>query len=330
MSHTSRTLQVAAIQSVSHAGDAAANLTRAEKLIAEAAEAGAELAICPEFLAPGYVWDRSMWRDAEPRGGRTERWLSRLAARHSIYLGAGYLEIEGEDFFNAFALAGPDGAIVGRVRKQARPAYEGWVFRSCEMPKTFESPLGRIGVGICADNHTRRFFERMLQEQPDLLLMPHSAPFKVPGDEIMRSIVGEIGPFYAESFGIPTVVANKAAASAVFTTPVPTGDEPMSMQFPGMSTIADSDGELRAQLPDAEGVICAEVTLAPERKRTPSPPTHFYWARTPRKHADAVATAYIELERLAERAYADAREQRMLAIEELARASERSEQPLEE
>jgi N-carbamoylputrescine amidase len=205
------------------------------------------------------------------------------------------------------------------VRKEARPAYEGWVFRSSELPKTFESPLGRIGVGICADNHTRRFFERMLQEQPDLLLMPHSAPFAVPNHEHMRRVVGEIGPFYAQSFGIPTVVANKAAAPAVFTTPIPTGGE-LLMQFPGMSTIADSDGQLLAQLPDAEGIVLAEVTLAAERKRNPPPPQHFYWANThtPRENADAVATTYLELERQADDAYAEAREQRLLAIEALA------------
>jgi N-carbamoylputrescine amidase len=98
MSSQARPLRVAAIQSLSRAGDAEANLARAERWIAEAVAAGSELVVCPEFLAPGYVWDRAMWRDAEFRGGRTERWLSELSARHAIYLGAGYLEVDGEDF----------------------------------------------------------------------------------------------------------------------------------------------------------------------------------------------------------------------------------------
>jgi N-carbamoylputrescine amidase len=203
------------------------------------------------------------------------------------------------------------------VRKQSRPAYEGWVFRSSDEPKTIDTPLGRIGIGICADNYMRRFFERIQEEKPELLLMPHSAPFKVPDDGQIRRGVSEIGPFYARSFGIPTVVSNKAVAPNSFTSPVPTGGEPLELQFPGMSTITDSDGEVRGHLHDVEGFVCAEVILASERRRNPPPPTHHYWSYTARNHADAVAAVYIDLERLGTRAYADARDQRLVAIAEL-------------
>lgn len=321
MSHQARAIRVAAIQSISQLGEAEANLDRAEALIAKAVAAGSELVVCPEYLTPGYVWDRAMWRHAEYRGGRTERWLSGLSARYGIFLGAGYLEVEGEDFWNTFALTGPDGAIVGRVRKQSRPWYEGWVSRSSDAPKTFDSPLGRIGIGICADNYMRRFFEQLLKERPELLLMPHSAPFAVPDNGQIRQGVSEIGTFYARSFGIPTIVANKAATPNTFRSVVPSG-ESLELQFPGMSTITDSDGEPRAQLKDIEGIVCAEVLLAPDRMRIPLPPRHSYWSYTARTNADLVATLYMELERQATQAYAEARDERLAVIAELRREAE--------
>jgi N-carbamoylputrescine amidase len=313
-----RTLRVAAIQVISQTGLGAQNLARAEKLVAEAKARGAQLVVCPEFLTPGYAWDRALWNAAEPRGGMTERWLYDLARRHAIYLGAGYLEIDGDDFFNTFAFAAPDGSILGRVRKQSLPAFEGWVFRSSELPKTFESPLGRIAVGICNDNHTSHFFDRMRDEQPDLLLMPHSAPCVRVGVDMMRDAIAEIGPYYARQFGIPTVLANKAAAESV--TPVP-GLLPvpfrlplrLKLQFPGMSTISDSTGDVLAQMPDDEGVIVSTISLDAARKRRPERPGNFYWSRPPRDIPNVLGAAFLGLEALAKLNYEHARVERTKA-----------------
>src|SRR5258708_7451192 len=82
---------------------------------------GAELVLCPEFLATGYLYDRPIWNVAEPRGGPTERWLSRMAQQHSLYIGASYLEASSDNFFNTFALMNPHGAVAGRVRKESLP-----------------------------------------------------------------------------------------------------------------------------------------------------------------------------------------------------------------
>src|SRR5262245_38208337 len=212
-------IRVAAVQVQSHDGAVEANLARAEPLVAEAAAAGAQLVVCPEFLAAGYIYDESIWRSGERRGGPTEAWLSRLAAAHRIYLGASYLEADGDDFFNTFTLAAPDGTIAGRVRKESLPAFEGWYFESCELAKTIETPLGRIAVGICQDNHTARFMRRIADALPDLILMPHSAPCMPVARGLVREGLAEIGPFFARELGAPVVVVNKARTRS--RTPVP-------------------------------------------------------------------------------------------------------------
>src|SRR5436190_23048059 len=150
---THRTLTLAAIQPQSRNFDIDGNLRRAEALVETAAQRGAQLVLCPELLAAGYIYDQHIWNSAEPRGGPTETWLARMARRHRLYIGASYLEADGDDFYNTFTLMNPDGSVAGRVRKQSLPGFEGWFFRSCSRPKVIETELGRVGVGICHDNN---------------------------------------------------------------------------------------------------------------------------------------------------------------------------------
>jgi N-carbamoylputrescine amidase len=297
-----QTVRVAAIQVISHDGAIAANLARATPLVAEAAAGGAQLVVCPEFLAAGYRYDESIWQSGEPRGGPTERWLAELAAAHRIYIGASYLEADGDDFFNTFTLAAPDGSIAGRVQKESLPMFEGWYFKGCKLPKTIDTALGRIAVGICQDNHTARFMRRIADASPDLILMPHSAPCIPFVDALMRDSLSEVAPFYAREFGAPVVLVNKARTR----TRSPMPGVPLvrlRMTFPGMSTIADSDARVVAQLPDREGIVIGDVTLDPARKRCPTVPTG-YWSRPPVRIPRLAGAFFVMMERRGKRAYA--------------------------
>jgi len=299
---TERTVRVGAVQVESLNGDPEGNLGRAEPLVARAASEGAELVLCPEFLAAGYLYDESIWDAAEPEGGLTERWLRRLAREHRIYLGATYLEARGDDFFNTFTLAGPEGEVAGRVRKESLPAFEGWYFKSSPDPKCIDTPLGRIAVGICQDNHTARFFERLRREEPDLVLMPHSAPCVPLVARVMRANLSEIAPYYARAFGVPVVLVNKTRGQCH--SPVPRVPfMKLRFDFPGLSSICDSDGRVLHRLPDEEGVLVASVSMDPARKRRPERPASFYWSRPPEVLPRAFGAFFVLMERLGTRAY---------------------------
>jgi N-carbamoylputrescine amidase len=298
-----RTLRVAAVQVESRAGEIDDNLARAEPFVDEAASRGAQLVVCPEFLAAGYIYDESIWSAGELQDGPTETWLRRLAARHRIHVGASYLEADGDDFYNTFALAAPDGGIAGRVRKESLPAFEGWYFTSCAEPKLIDTALGRIAVGICQDNHTARFMRRVLRDDPDLILMPHSAPCVPGGARLMQEGLREIAPFYAHAFGVPTVLVNKVHSRT--RSPVP-GIPLLRLRFdfPGLSSVVDSDGRVADQIDAREGIAIADVALDPARKRRPEEPRNFYWSRAPRRFSRLTGAFFVIMEHLGKRAYA--------------------------
>lgn len=324
---TIRKLRVAGIQFESRNLDIQGNLRRAEVQVAVAAERGAKLVLCPEFLAPGYVYDRSIWKAAEPRGGQTELWLARMARQHRLYIGASYLEATGNDFFNTFTLMQPDGEVAGRVRKESLPGFEGWFVRSCSGPKVIETDMGRIAVGICHDNNTSRFMRHVSQERIDLFLMPHSAPCirlgpLRPVGEWQREMLRGLGGFYAGAFGVPTVMVNKAAGEDSWS-PVPWVPlVQLRFHFVGQSTICDAEGNVCAQLDEQEGVVIADVALDPGRKRQPLRLPSGYWSRRPPRFPRTWAALFRVLERTGKSAYALSRSRRLAAREAAAAAAD--------
>ena len=167
------TIRLAAVQARSAAGQIEANLKHAEGLVEQAAGQGATMVVLPELFSCGYVPNRGVWDAAEARGGRADRWLAATARRVGIYLGAGAAETDGTDFFNVFTLAAPDGQIAGRAYKANAEAS---VFRRGRAAHLIDTPAGRIGIGICADNQFAVTLRAMHEQQADLILMPHAWP----------------------------------------------------------------------------------------------------------------------------------------------------------
>jgi N-carbamoylputrescine amidase len=315
----SRSLTIACIQAQSRNNQPEANLAGAEPLVEQAAARGAQLLLCPELLAAGYTYHASIWQAGEPRDGLTESWLRRVARAHGVFVGASYLEAEGADFFNTFALAAPEGEVVGRVRKASLPAFEGWYFCRDLGPKSIDCELGRVAVGICNDNATGRFWNTLCEERPELLLMPHSAPV-VEGrllgsiaSQAVRDSIASVGPHFARGFGIPVALVNKAASS-VAPSPVPLlPGVRLRFVFPGGSMICDAEGAVLERLDERPGVAVASVELDPQRRRRPAS-TRSYWSKPPGSFPRLAAALWWTLEGIGRGAYALSRARRREAL----------------
>lgn len=121
-----------------------------------------------------YSLTQRIWDTAEPFDGTTTRWLGALCSRLGVYAGTTLLAAVGHDFFNTFLLADPDGKICGRVRRNPAAPFEAYFFRSGNTSHWFDTPIGRIGVGICFENalHERHF--EIQCADVDLYLRPFS------------------------------------------------------------------------------------------------------------------------------------------------------------
>lgn len=100
-------------------------------------------------MPSGYTLTQAIWHYAEPFFGPTVAWVTQIAKQLTLYLGTSFLEAEGEDFYNAFSLASPDGTIVGKVHKSPPASLEAFFYRAGTGRQVIETEIGRIGVGIC-------------------------------------------------------------------------------------------------------------------------------------------------------------------------------------
>lgn len=128
----------------------------------------------------------------------------------------------------------------------------------------------------------------------------------------MREVLRGIAQHYARAFGVPVVMVNKVHGRS--RSPLP-GVPLLRLQFdfPGLSSICDSDGNVVASLGDLEGVAVGDVTLDPARKLRPPAPNRFYWARPPRRFPRVLGAFFVAMERLGIRAYERSASRRVAA-----------------
>lgn len=280
-----KTLTVAAIQMTSRLGMVEENIKHATPMIEDAARQGAKLVMLPEMCMTGYTITKQVWDMAEPAGGPIEQWLASTARRLGIYLGAGLAGCEGEDFYNTYLLADPQGKVVGRVRK-TQTEYN--FFKAGDIAShVIDTDIGRIGVGICADNHVV-FMPKLMEEQSvDILLMPHAWPTPYRTSRLIseqdikeqNDNAHEYALLLSKILGVPVVFANQ-------TGPIEGGRWPGILgraltaehfRYPGLSAIVDSDRSIKAQLVHDEGIITADVAMDPARKHKAEIPDYGGW-----------------------------------------------------
>lgn len=281
-------IMAAAVQMNAVLGAVEQNMEKAEELIARAASSGARLIALPECCITGYSLTMAMLDAVQPEMGRLEGWLSGLSRRHGAFIGIGSVEASGNDFYNSYLLAGPDGRILGRTRKIQT---EFFLFKPGTIDDhVVDTDIGRIGVGICADNHRSFFARAMMERDVDLLLMPHATPVPYRTSRFIkekdiadaREHAGGIAPLLSGLLGVPAVFANQTGAMhpAKWWGVMGRFIDAEHFSYPGLSAIVDSDRRVIARLGEGEGVASGELRLDPARKRVAKVPSHSGWIFT--------------------------------------------------
>ena len=172
-----RKIRVASVQIESTAGDKRANLAKIEDFVQRAAATGAEIVVFPECCITGYWFLRNLSREqlqavAEPVfAGPSSQALMRLARQYRMMIGAGLVESDGEQMYNAYVVAMPHGEF-RRHRKIHSFVNE---HLSCGSQFTvFDTPLGcRVAVLTCYDNNIGENVRIVALQGAEILLAPH-------------------------------------------------------------------------------------------------------------------------------------------------------------
>ena len=170
-------IRVASVQFEHAAGDKAANLAKIEGFVRQAAAQGVQLIVFPECCITGYWFLRDLSREelkalAEPVfDGPSSHALLDLAKQYDMTIGAGLIESDGEQMYNAYVVAMPNGEC------QRHRKIHAFVNKhlSCGSEFTvFDSPLGcRIAVLTCYDNNLVENVRIVALQGAEVLLAPH-------------------------------------------------------------------------------------------------------------------------------------------------------------
>lgn len=166
--------KVGAIQLKPQAGQIDANVAEAEKLIAQAAAAGARLVLLPELWAIGYGVEAPQ-AYAESFGGRVTNFMCEQAQKHGIYIAGGYAE-KGQNghCYDAALLLDPKGNLLLNHRKVHlySALEEDKVWSPGERFEVADTELGGIGILICYDGDFAESWRMLACRGAGLILHP--------------------------------------------------------------------------------------------------------------------------------------------------------------
>jgi len=170
-------IKVASVQFQHQPGDKEANFATIRRFAEEACAQGVEVLVFPECCISGYWHLRHLSREdlaalAEPVfDGPSSRELSRLAQEHGMIIGAGLVEANGDDLYNTYVVALPDGSF---QRHRKLHCFISEHMLSGDTFTVFDTPQGwRIGVLTCYDNNIGENVRMTALQGADLLLAPH-------------------------------------------------------------------------------------------------------------------------------------------------------------
>ena len=246
---------VAAVQMAS-GPNVNANLLDAERLIAEAAVAGAQLVALPEnFAIMGRLEsDKVAVREDEGRGP-IQNFLARQAARHGIWLVGGTIPLTAgdRDKVRAACLLFDDkGRQVARYDKlhlfdvqivgSAEQYQESATIEPGGHPLVVDTPFGRMGLAVCYDLRFPELFRTMLDRGMEILVIPSA----------FTAVTGR-------AHWEPLLRARAIENLCYLIAPAQGGYHASGRETYGDSMIIDPWGHVLKRIPRGPGVVLAEL-----------------------------------------------------------------------
>ena len=260
----SRKVNVSCVQMQPHAADYEYNLKKMEGFVESVMRSRPEtdLIVFPELATTGYVCTNDEF-EAMTRTAAEDPSVKRmgaLAAKYGVMLIYGFSERDPDDpsiLYNAAAILGKDGTLMGTYRKVHPFLNEKkWCTAGSEYP-VFDTDFGRIGVMICWDTAFPEVARTYALKGCDLLVVCTNWEITEAEDWPMDTAADWDLVTRARAFDntLHLVSANRVGSDR-------------GLGFFGHSNIIDPVGKVIASLDrPVEGVIHAELDLSLTEKR---------------------------------------------------------------
>lgn len=227
-------------------GDPATNRNKIITSIRSAAEREAHLVIFPECALTGYAFNslEEAIAFAEQPDGPSSQVIAEACRETNAYAIVGFIEADGDKFYNSAMLVGPDG-VVGSYRKVHLPfiGIDRFLTPGDRPFAVFDLPFGKVGINICYD-----------------ISFPESARvLKLLGAELIALITN----WPTAAWRSPAFVANtRALENHVFYAAADRVGTERGWDFIGRSKVIDCNGDTLAEADhDAEELLVAAVEL---------------------------------------------------------------------
>lgn len=258
MSTATRSLAVACVQLRAHeSGRFADRWPAILARIAEATRAGAELVVVPEGTVPNYVIGEFRPKIKMLADSAADILALSKQANATIVIGGARYRASGELLNSAWVVT-PDG-IAGYADKCFLWHFDRKWFVAADVLEPIDTPVGRLGVLICADGRIPTIGSTLIDRGAELLVMPTAWVTSGRDPSFLENLQADLFVnVRARENRVPLVAANKV------------GVEYGSVAYCGKSAIVDANGAFVARASErAEETIHARIAIGspPARKR---------------------------------------------------------------
>lgn len=263
-----RKVKVAALQ-FSCSKDVQENINKAEKMVREAADNGANIILLPELFERQYFcqekrydyYDYALPLEKNPAVNR----FKEVAKELGVVIPVSFYERDIDRLFNTVAMIDADGSVLGIYRKTHIPDDHFYQEKFYFTPgdtgfKVFDTRFGCIGVGICWDQWFPETARCMAVQGAEMLLYPTAIGSEPILDVNSSGHWRRVMQGHAAANLMPVVAANRIGVETVEPCKENAGQS-SSLDFYGCSFIADATGDIIASAKQEETILYGEFDL---------------------------------------------------------------------